>query len=66
MILVHQLNTENNFDFLFSVLLVLIWKLIFSHLLDEILSIHIIRIHLVTFIYKYNLLLSTKISSSGK
>lgn len=66
MVLMHQLNTENNFDFLFSVLLVLIWKLIFSHLLDEILSIHIIRIHLVTFTYKYNLILSTKISSSGK
>lgn len=64
MILMHQLYTENNLDFLSSIFSVPVWKLIFSF--NEILNIHIIKKHLVTFSYKYNLILSTKISSSGK
>lgn len=65
MILMHQLNTENNLDFLSSVLLDLAWRLVFSYHLDDILSIPIIKTHALTFIYRYHLILSTEISNTG-
>lgn len=65
MILMYQLNTENNLDFLSSVLLDLAWRLVFSYHLDDILSIHIIKTQALTFSYIYHLILSTEISNTG-